>query len=107
MEKVSKIAGEIRAIETPISETDIEKQSHKPISEINLEKQPHKPDWVEIENEKHNLEMRSKDKDFERILQELHTEAEEESNKYGWYGYKLFAIFIIVYILILSLYFNL
>ena len=50
MEKVSKIAGEIIAIETPISET-------------NLEKQPHKSDWVEIENEKHKLDL-SPNKEF-------------------------------------------
>jgi hypothetical protein len=44
LEKVSKIAGEIRAIETPISETDLEQQTHN-------------PDWVDIENERHNLDL--------------------------------------------------
>jgi signal peptidase I len=89
LKKVSIIAGEIRAIETPISET-------------NLEKQPRKPDWVEIENEKHNLEMRPKDKDFERILQELHTEAtKEESCKNGLSVSNVFVLFIIVCIIII------
>ena len=44
LEKVSKVAGEIRAIETPISETNVEQQTHN-------------PDWVDIENEKHNLDL--------------------------------------------------
>jgi hypothetical protein len=51
LEKLSKVADEIRAIETPISEG-------------NLEKQPHKPDWVEIENQKHKLEL-SPNKEFD------------------------------------------
>jgi hypothetical protein len=44
VEKVSNVIREIRAIETPISETNVEQQSHK-------------PDWVEIENAKHNLDL--------------------------------------------------
>jgi len=57
LEKASKVAGEIRAIETPISET-------------NLEPQPHKPDWVDIENENHNLDL-SKISLEEKTTQEL------------------------------------
>lgn len=72
LEKVSKVAGEIRAIETPISET-------------NLEQQPHKPYWVEIENEKHNLDL-SKISLYEKTTKDLiednkHSELDLSSKK--------------------------
>lgn len=82
------LSEKIRAIETPISEPTGEKPSHK-------------PDWVEIENEKHKLDLSKisleekttkeltealkfselKDKELAKIIQELHAEAiAEESN---------------------------
>lgn len=102
LEKISVVNREIRAIETPISETDVEQQSYE-------------PDWVDIENKKFTLEEKttkelteapipdtsenkeSKDKHFAKILKELHTEAIPESrSRYTLIASIIFIISIIV-----------